>query len=676
MESIFRKFFAPKAPPAADAPRVEELYAQATQAYQAKDFSRAIPLYERVIALQPDHAEAYYKRGNACKDLGQLAEALTSYDAAIERKPDFQYAWCNRGAVQQGLGLHEAALNSFDQAAKLNPDDIIAHANRASLLQGMSRWEEALASHDRVLALNTQLFQSWCHRGNVLRQLGQPEAALQSYREALKYKPDYAEAHYNCGVLLEHFQQPEAALASYDRAVESQPGFYQAHYNRAGILKAAQRVQEAIAAYDSAIATQPDYPEAHANRGVALQQLERWEEALAAYDRALALRPDYVDCLLNRSTLFRAQLLWDAAMTSCERAIALQPDYAECHFERASILAELGRYTEALTEYDQTIALKPEFAEAQYNRALVLLLTGDYASGWATYEWRWRNADKLSLGGRTFTQPLWLGKEPLAGKRLLIYCEQGFGDAVQFCRYAKSAADLGATVFIEAQPALKRLLETLDGVTRVIPEGGELPEFDYRCPVMSLPAAFQATLDNIPRVTRYLHSDPDKVAAWHARLGERRRPRIGLVWSGNPRQGNDRNRSFRLARLVDHLPREFDYVCLQKDIRPVDEGTLAANPWISRYDKELRDFTDTAALCDCLDLVISVCTSVAHLSGALGRPTWVLLTFNADWRWLTGTDASPWYPTARLYRQRTSGDWSEVFARVATGLRQSFPTAY
>jgi hypothetical protein len=172
-----------------------------------------------------------------------------------------------------------------------------------------------------------------------------------------------------------------------------------------------------------------------------------------------------------------------------------------------------------------------------------------------------------------------------------------------------------------------------------------------------------------------LRSDPDKVAAWHVRLGERRRPRIGLVWSGNPRQPNDRNRSFRLAPLIKHLPRELDYVCLQKDIRPADEATLAANPWISRYDRDLLDFTDTAALCECLDLVISVCTSVAHLSGALARPTWVLLTFNADWRWLLGRDDSPWYPTARLYRQRTNGDWDDVFARVATDLRRSFPAA-
>jgi tetratricopeptide (TPR) repeat protein len=679
MSSLFRKIFASKAaaPVAAVEPGADELYAQATAAYQAKDFSSAIPLYERVIALQPDHAEAYYKRGNALKDLGQLDAALASYSSAIRHKPDFQYAWCNRGAVQLGLGLHEAALDSFDQAVKLNPDDLIAQANRASLLQGMSRWEEALASHDRVLALNPQLFQSWCHRGNVLRQLGKPEPALQSYREALKYKPDYAEALYNSGVLLEHFQQRQAALDSYEGAIRSQPGFYQAHYNRAGVLRESQRLQEAVAAYDSTIAAKPDYPEAHANRGVILQKLERWDEALAAYDRALALRPDYVDCLVNRSTLFRAQFLWDAAMASCERALALGPDYPEAHFERASILAELARYTEAVAEYDQALALRPDFAEAHYNRALLLLLLGDYENGWASYEWRWRNVDRLgdSLDQRSFNKPLWLGGQPLAGKRLLIYCEQGFGDAIQFGRYAKSAADLGATVFIEAHPALKRLLESMNGVTQVIATGSELPEFDFCCPIMSLPAALKATLNNIPQTPSYLRSDPEKVAAWRARLGERRRPRIGLVWSGNPRQPNDRNRSFRLERLIEHLPREFDYVCLQKDIRTADEGTLAANPWISRHDKELRDFTDTAALCECLDLVISVCTSVAHLSGALGRPTWVLLTFNADWRWLLDRDDSPWYPTARLFRQRTNGDWNEMFARVATELRKSLPAA-
>src|SRR6185437_15744895 len=322
-----------------------------------------------------------------------------------------------------------------------------------------------------------------------------------------------------------------------------------------------------------------------------------------------------------------------AALASCDAALALRPDYAQACFERAVILLEIGRADEAMAHYDRAVALKPDFAEAHYNRALAQLLRGDYANGWSNYEWRWPNADKLFLDGkRRFDSPLWLGKESLAGKRLLVYGEQGLGDVIQFCRFVKSVAKLGATVILEVQTPLVRLLESLEGVARVVAVADPFPEIDYRCPIMSLPLALGTTLATVPDASGYLRSDPAKVASWRARLGKAERPRIGLVWSGNPRQGNDHNRSFALSKWIEHLPRELDYICLQKDIRPADQETLAANPWIRRYDEELRDLSETAAVCECLDLVISVCTSVAHLSGALGRPTWVLLPFNPDWR--------------------------------------------
>jgi hypothetical protein len=328
----------------------------------------------------------------------------------------------------------------------------------------------------------------------------------------------------------------------------------------------------------------------------------------------------------------------------------------------------------ALADYQRAVTLKPESAPAQYNRALAQLLKGDYQSGWLNYEWRWHNAKKLGLPdvSRFSRYPLWLGLESIAGKRLLVYTEQGFGDTLQFCRFASSAARLGAEVILEARAPLIGLLQTLEGVSQLLVEGDPLPEADYRCPVLSLPLALKATLATIPAAGGYLRSHPTKVAQWRSRLGERQRPRVGLVWSGSAAQGNDHNRSFRLAQWVEHLPREFEYICLQKDIRPADQETLAAHPWISRYDAQLEGFDDTAALCECLDLVISVCTSVAHLGGALGRPTWVMVPFNPDWRWLLGRDHSPWYQSVRIYRQPSIGDWQSVFARVAADLRATF----
>lgn len=668
MAPIFGRLFRPEAL-AKGMPGLEDLFAEATNAYQAKDLVRAIALYERVIAAQPAHAEAHYKRGNALKDLGQFANALASYDRAIEHKPDFAPAWCNRGVVQQSLALHAAALVSYEQAIALDPGDGIAHSNRGSLLQVLSRWDEALASYDRVLRLNPQSFLAWFHRGNVLRALEQLDEAFASYSEAVKLKPDFAEAHYNLGVLLERMRQPRAALASYDQAITIYPGFYQAHYNRAGVLKGFKEWEAALAGYECAIAAKGDYAQAHANRGAVLQELGRREEALASYDRSIEIWPDYAEGYFNRGTTLKALMRWNEALASYERAIALKPDYAAAYCDRAGVFMEVGRPDAALASYHRAVAIQPDFAEAQYNHSLALLLTGDYEKGWLNYEWRWKNAEKLSLERRLFSQPLWLGKESIAGKRLLIYGEQGLGDALQFCRFAKGVAAKGATVVLEVQRTLAPLLASVDGVSQVVPDGDPLPEFDYHCPLLSLPLALRTTIETIPAATKYLHSDTVKVARWRERLGVRTRPRIGLAWSGNPKQGNDHNRSLSIADWAAHLPREFEYICLQKDVRTADEEVLAANPWIWRLDGELQDFGDTAALCECLDLVISVCTSVAHLSAALGRPTWVLLPFNPDWRWLLDRDDSPWYPTATLYRQPAIGDWDGVFARVAADLR-------
>ena len=656
--------------PKTNAPEVASLYAEATEAYQSKDFNRAIPLYDRVIALQPDHAEAHYKRGNALKDLGQLQAALESYNAAVRYKPDFAYAWCNRGFVQQSLGLPEPALASFDESIRLNPDDIVAHSNRASLLQGMSRWEEALASHDRVVALNPQLFQSWLFRGNVLRELHKLDLALASYKRALELRPDAAEAHYNQGVVLELLSQAHAALGSYDRAIRHNPQFLQAHFRRAEVLMVLKQPESAVEAYDRLIALEPDHAEAHLHRAGALMTLKLPEAALPGFDRVVALRPGSAEAHLNRGVALQELGRREEAMACYAHALTLRPDYAEAHSHWGAILTPLRRYEEALQHFEQAVAINPELVEAQCNRAFMQLMLGDYARGWRNHEWRWKNAERLMVHEREFDKPLWLGEEPIAGKRLLIHCDQGLGDALQFCRFAKSAADLGATVYLEVHPPLIGLLRGLEGVARVFAHGSALPEFDYHCPDMSMPLAVKTTLDTLPGAAGYLRADPAKVAAWREQLGERRRPRIGLVWSGNPRQYNDRHRSFRLAQWLEHLPRDFDYICMQKEIRLEDRATLAANPWITLYEKGVNSFEESAALCECLDLVISVCTSIAHLSGALGQSTWVMLAFDAEFRWMHAREDTPWYRSTRLYRQQAIGDWDSVCARVGADLRK------
>jgi hypothetical protein len=303
---------------------------------------------------------------------------------------------------------------------------------------------------------------------------------------------------------------------------------------------------------------------------------------------------------------------------------------------------------------------------------LALLFLGDFERGWRGYEWRWKNARRLAIGElRNFSQPLWLGEESLAGKRLLLHSEAGLGDTLQFCRYAPLAAALGATVYIEVQAPLVRILANLEGVQPPIPKGSPLPAFDYHCPMMSLPLAFKTTIETVPHAAQYLNADRARVAERRALLHDVGRPRVGLVWSGNPNNTIDPRRKIRLADLAASLPREFQYFSLQKDVRPEDRAALEENAFIRPFDNTL-DFVDTAALCECMDVVVTVDTSVAHLSAALGQRTWILLPFLPDWRWMREREDTPWYPSAKLYRQKVAGEWGEVFARVAADLRREF----
>ena len=427
----------------------------------------------------------------------------------------------------------------------------------------------------------------------------------------------------------------------------------------------------AVQFYDQAIALNPRHAEAHYKRGNALKNVGQLETAIESYNRAIEFRPGYSQAYCNRGVVQQSLGLVAEALASYDQAIALEPTDAMAHYNRALLMQELSRWEEALAGYNRAVQIDPQFADANYNRSLALLSKGDFGNGWRGFEWRWHNAQRLGIGAkRDFAQPLWLGEESIAGKRLLLYAEGGFGDTLQFCRYAPLCAELGATVYLEVPQPLHGLLKDLAGVSQVFIAGNALPQVDFQCPLMSLPLAFRTTLDTIPAAPGYLHADPAKVERWRTRLGERTGPRVGLAWSGNPNYPADAHRSVRLADWVGQLPPGFQYFRLQRHVRDADRETLGANPLIVSFADDLLDFDNTAALCDLMDVIISTDTSVPHLSGALGRPTWVLLPLDPDWRWLRNRADTPWYPTATLYRQKSAGDWNEVFDRVAADLRQ------
>ena len=395
----------------------------------------------------------------------------------------------------------------------------------------------------------------------------------------------------------------------------------------------------------------------------------RLQEALDGYDKILSLRPDYAEVHLNRGNVLKDLQRYDEALDSYGRALALRPDYAEAYSDRGYALQDLRRYAEALANYDKAISIKPDYAEAQFNKSRLKLLLGQYTEGWSLYEWRWKVA-KNKVYFKEFKQPLWLGDQPIAGKTILLHAEQGFGDVIQFVRYLQMVEALGAEILLGVHPLLVPLLHSLNGTFTLATKIIGLPPFDFHCPLMSLPLAFKTDIDSIPANIPYLAADPGRRSHWGERLGNKVRPRIGLVWSGTPRHSNDRNRSVALRSLAPLLRLNFEYHSLQKEVRAEDKSVLAEFTDILCHENELRDFADTAALVAEMDLIISVDTSVAHLAGALGKTVWILLPYAPDYRWMTERSDSPWYPTARLFRQGGVGDWNRVIEAVCAELRQ------
>ena len=426
-------------------------------------------------------------------------------------------------------------------------------------------------------------------------------------------------------------------------------------------------LSQAQALYEQLLRIQPRHFDALHLLGVIAYQAKQLNRSVELIGRAIAINPNVAAAYSNRGLALKDLGQLEAALASFDKAIALQLDYAEAYYNRGVALQELKQLEAALTSFDRAIALKVDFIEAHFRQSLVFLLMGDFKRGWEKHEWGWDSPNGRGVK-RDFLQPLWLGTERLQGKTILLHAEQGLGDTLQFCRYAKLVSDLGARVILEVQPSLVNLMASLEGVDGLVVRGGALPAFDYQCPLLSLPLAFKTDLAGIPSAPSYIKANPGKLAHWDARLGEKRKPRIGVVWSGNTLHKNDHNRSIALTDLAKLLSADYEFVSLQKEVREQDKEVLQAHPEIRHFGDELKDFADTAALCELMDVVISVDTSVAHLAGALGKPVWILLPYVPDWRWLLDREDSPWYSSARLYRQEKLGDWGGVIERVKVAL--------
>jgi tetratricopeptide (TPR) repeat protein len=533
------------------------------------------------------------------------------------------------GLLSLQAGQHDHAVEWLTRAIRKDAKTDYLTTLGVTLKQ-MGRLEDALGVFDKAVQLKPDDAELWKHLGSVLLALDRPAEALLSYQHALRLDGGHWEAAYQSGLILHRMERLEDALVQLDRCVELRPDHVPAVQLRARVLRGLKRFEAYLADTMRAHALDPADPLTRNNLGDAFQSLGRYDEALEWFDKALDLRPDLAEVLFNKGLA----------------------------------LIQLHRFDEAIAAYARLVAIDPAHARGKWQWAHLQLLKGNFEAGWSAREARWEVPD-FSPDYPRFPQRQWLGQEPIDGKTLLLCADEGFGDTIQFARFVPMLAKRGARIILVVQDALQPLLSGTSGVSECLPfSAKKFPPFDLHCPIMSLPLALGATLKTIPPADYVPPLPAERVQAWRARLGPRTRLRVGLVWSGNPKQGDDRNRSMPLAKLTPLLGVDATFVSLQKDPRPDDKARLADLADVIDPSADLGDFVETAALVSCLDLVITVCTSVAHLAATLGCPTWVMLPYVGDWRWLTSRDDSPWYPSVRLFRQDVTRDYAVVVDRV------------
>ena len=503
-------------------------------------------------------------------------------------------------------------------------------------------------------------------QGLAFHRQGSIGEAERLYREVLDVQPEHADALQLLAVIVQNSGAPADAEALFRRSLRANAHQPSVWYNFGSLLFSLGRSSEALDAFDRALKLRPSYAAAFANRSAALSALGRHEEALASADRALAFDPNHLQAHSNRGAALTSLKRPKEALLSLDRALALAPDNFETRFNRGRALMSLNRLDEALQEFARVLAVAPTHARANFNEGIARLTLGDIPRGWEKYEWRWQ-IEPL-LGRRPpYEQPAWDGGD-LSGRTILIYAEQGMGDVLQFFRYLPLVAERAARAILIVQAPLKPLLAGLVPGIEVITRGDPLPTFDVQCAMLSLPYLFQTALADIPGRKPYVFVPAAAQARWDAKLGSKSAMRVGLVWAGNADHPNDRYRSISLKRFEPLLACDVELVSLQKDMRSGD-GTWLKKRGVRHFGNDVGDFTDTAALVNLMDVVISVDTSVAHLAGAMGKQTWVLLpNMDVDWRWMLDREDSPWYPTMQLFRQPAPDDWDSVISRIVGAL--------
>jgi tetratricopeptide (TPR) repeat protein len=562
-----------------------------------------------------------------------------------------------------------ASLESYREYLRSGVNQAEDWFRLANQLHGERHYIEAADCYQRCLDLEPRLLEAHYNLGNTLIDLGDYDQAERSFQRCLDLNPEYADAHFNRGIACSEAGRLDEAIAAYRRAIDIEPTRSEAYYNLGIACHELGRLDAAAAAYGRALELKPDFAEACNNLGTVLKDQNALDAAASLFNRALELRSDYADAFYNLGSVRHEQHRLTEAIAAYQAALAVQPNHFKACNNLAKAYQDLSEMEQAVFWYRRALSIKPDYAEARFNLATAQLLRGNFEEGWPDYEWRFQRSDWKRTYSYRLERPRWEG-ESFIGRTLLVHCEQGFGDMLQFVRYVPMVKAHGGTVILETRQALRRLFEKLPGVDRLVlfsPDHPSAVDYDLYVPLVSLPGIFQTSLETIPGQVPYLHADPSEVMQLQSCItGEELR--VGLVWAGT---ATDPRRATPLAWFAPLAGIEgLKIFGLQKgpavellEMEGPPQGMLIEN-----LGPRLEDFSDTAAAIENLDLIVSIDTSVAHLAGAMGKPVYLLLPDIPDWRWMLEREDSPWYPSMRLFRQERAGDWGPPLTRIARRL--------
>jgi len=621
-------------------------------------------------AIKPNHAEAYYNMGISLKEQRKLDEAIVAYNKAISIKPDYADAYNNMGIALKEQRKLDEAIVAYNKVISIKPDYADAYYNMGIALKEQRKLDEAIEAYNKAISIKPDYADAYYNMGNALREQCKLDEAIVAYNKAISIKPDYADAYNNMGIALKEQRKLDEAIVAYNKAISIKPDYADAYYNMGIALKEQRKLDEAIVAYNKAISIKPDYVDAYYNMGNALREQCKLDEAIVAYSKVISIRPDHLDAHNNMGISLKEQCKPEEAIEAYNKAISIKPDYANAYNNMGIALKDQSKPEEAIEAYNKAILIQPDYADAHHNLSFALLATKDFGQGFIQSEWRW----KVNEQDGSFLQsekPMWNGEK---NQRVLVWGEQGIGDELMFSSIIPEIYTLSLKILVKCDKRLIPLFKR-SFPADIIYFSKDLPvpedEYDFHIPMGSLPMTFRKSLDSFKKsASGFLKHDMSKTESIKAQLmHEYGKKIVGISWKTTSPIADSFNRNINLAELANALDSSntqllsLQYGDVSDEIEAVKRDFGIEIIQFSGVDNK-NDIDGLAALMAACDTVITIDNSTAHLSGALGLTTKLMLPYKADWRWGLSGNSSYWYDAVELYRQSEFNDWYSVLAQI------------